>query len=146
MDAAIERIIVHCYPTGMLASLRADSSDYDADHRVLKAILRELEEADLMVKQGTRSDYRIGEELVVSGVRLQLSYLGPYAAIAHGPGGGPLMTDDDTDDVVRTIEDVLGDHGVRVLSREELDETAEWIRHGGPATVWQCLFAPSRRE
>jgi hypothetical protein len=145
MDSALERIIIHYYPARALASPLADGNirwDYDADNQVLKTILRELEEADLSVRAGTRSDYQIGEELVVGGrVRLQLSYLGPYAAIAHGPGAGPRMTDDATEDLVRTIEDVLAAQGVRVLSQDELDETVPWIRHGGPATVWQCLFA-----
>lgn len=145
MDSAIERIVVHYYPSRTLVSPLADRNirwEYDADNQVLKTILRALEKAELGVRAGTRSDYQIGEELVVGDrVRLQLSYLGPYAAIAHGAGGGRTMTDDETDDVVRTIEDVLAAHGVRVLSKEELDEPVLWITHGGPASVWQCLFS-----
>ncbi len=141
MDGELERIIVNYYPRRTLESPLGDRAirwEYDPDNRILKAILRDLERAGLRQKPGTQSDYRISEEIVLDDrVRLHLSYLGPYAAIDRG---AEPTRDDPTHDLVGTIEDVLAEHGVRVLRAPELEEAAAWIRHDPAASVWRCLF------
>ncbi len=146
MRSDIEQTILHYYPNRILRSPLDDGSitwTWDTDHAELKALLRDLEAIDPEMANGTRCAYDISEELVLQKqIRLQLSYLGPYAAIDHARNADD--DDEDRREVKRRIERALEAHGIELLAEHELDEAAPWIQHGledrRPATVWQCLF------
>ncbi|MCK6544390.1 hypothetical protein L6R52_00840 [Myxococcota bacterium] len=143
MDSEIERVIIHYYPQRALVSPLASDAitwDYDTGYATLKSILAALKALDPELKPGTRGRYDISEELViVGGLRLQLSYLGPFAALNHGLD---RELDEDARELARRATEILERHGVRVLSEEELDERVPWIQlpKGNTATVWSCLF------
>src|SRR5260221_12091320 len=88
MNSDLERTIIHYYPQRALVSpLENDaiSWDYDSSYVTLKGVLAELEKIDPSVRPGTRGRYDISEELVVAdSIRLQLCYIGPYAALNYG--------------------------------------------------------------
>jgi hypothetical protein len=141
MQSEIERTIMRYYPQRALVSpldQQAAPWDYDPEHRVLKAILKDLEAIDAKLRPGTRGAYDISEELVLAdGQRLQICYLAPYAAWNYG-----LERDDDPGarELRRKVEAVLKKHGVFILTQDDLAEGVPWIQHGSAATVWNCLF------
>ncbi len=145
MNSELERTIIHYYPRRALTSPLDDSGvawDYDPSYATLKALLRDLEKIGSEVRPGTRGRYDISEEIVVDdAVRVQLCYIGPYAAINYG-----LERDlgDDERELVRGIEKALEKHGIFCLDKSVLEENVPWIQHGTPerrkATVWDCLF------
>jgi hypothetical protein len=146
MDSEIERTIIHYYPKRALVSPLDDTDirwDYDSDHKILKAILGELGKLDPELKQGTRGSAEISEELLLldGELRLQLSYLAPYAVWNFEAEGDP---NEEVREVRRRAEQILKKHGVAVLQSEELVESVPWIQHGLAvgrlATVWNCLF------
>lgn len=147
MSPEIERTIIHYYPNRALTSpVQSDDIgwDYDPDHRTLERILEALEERLPEVKPGDRGGYDISEELVLApAVRLQLCYLGPYAAINHRLPAS-IAVDGYDHGVVRLAREVLRRNGVTVLDQSELDEVVPWIQvsraAGQAATVWDCLF------
>jgi hypothetical protein len=146
MRSDVERTIMHYYPQRALVSPIDNDTvtwDWDPSYTVLKAILAQLEGMDPTMRPGTRASYDISEEVVLGGkIHLQLSYIGPYAAIDYGLEREE--DDEDTREMKRRVEKTLETHGVDVLSTLELEEKAPWIQHGleakRPATVWQCLF------
>lgn len=145
MTPEIERTIIHYYPERALVSPLENESvdwDYDPDYSNLKRILGELKAIDPDLRAGTRGRYDISEELILFGkLRLQVSYIGPFAALNYG-----VERDLDEDDRERLhrVERVLEKHGVLLLRPTDLDETVPWIQHGTEsgraATVWNCLF------
>lgn len=145
MNSDLERTIIHYYPQRALVSpLENDTIhwDYDTGYTTLKAILAELKAIDPAHRPGTRGRHDISEEVVLLGtLRLQLCYIGPYAALNYG-----LERDlsEDERDAIRRVEKILEKHGVQILSDRELGETVPWIQRGTargtPATVWNCLF------
>ena len=141
MNPEIEQTIIHYYPQRALVSPLDNEEihwDYDSDYRSLKALLADLEKVDPNMRPGTRGGYDISEELVIFGsVRLQVSYIGPFAALNYGL---PSALDEDGRERVRRIRGLLDKHGFSVLQTEALDETVPWIQHGHSATVWNCLF------
>jgi hypothetical protein len=144
MSPDIERTIFHYYPQRALVSPLENESirwDYDADYSTLKAVLRELEVLDPQLRSGTRGRYDISEEIVLfDSLRLQLSYIGPYAALDYGL---ERELGEAERDRRRAVERVLTGHGLSVLGQGDLDEQVPWIQHGTPtgiATVWDCLF------
>ena len=143
MDPNVERTILHYYPQRALTSPLQNpgvSWDYDPEYKTLKAIMADLKKAG-GVRPGTRGKYDVSEELIVEdAVRVQLSYLGPYAAIDYKLAD---ETDEDRRAVARAVKKVLDKHGVLVLADDALEEGVPWIQHGAPATVWKCLFAPT---
>lgn len=143
MSPDVERTIVHFYPRRALSSPLLDDGiawSWDADNAILKALLSDLEALDGDLAPGTRGGYDVSEELIAFGdVRVQLSYLGPFAAIDYGTKPLPRA---ERPEFVARVRDALRTHGYLVLSQTELDEEVPWIHHGG-ATVWACLFVPS---
>lgn len=146
MDSEIERTIIHYYPQRALVSpLQSDSIvwDYDPEYSTLKRVIAELQGLDpslgpSAVVPGTRGRYDLGEELILCGsIRLQLSYLGPFAASCFQLG---RELDEGERELERKAIAILGRHGIRVLPPEVLAEPVPWIQHGGPADVWSCLF------
>ena len=145
MNSDLERTIIHYYPQRALVSPldnEAITWDYDPTYATPKAIIADLKAIDPEARPGTRGRYDNSEELVVGdSVRLQLCYIGPYAALNYGL---TRELDEDERDLVERIEQVLEKHGVLLLAPEELDELVPWIQHGLPsatrATVWHCLF------
>lgn len=145
MTPDIERTIIHYYPQRALVSpLENDnvSWDYDADYSTLKSVLGELESLDPEMRPGTRGRYTISEELILFGeLRLQVSYIGPYAALNYGLGDD--LTEDQRERA-RRVEQILQKHGLLVLRDQELGEGVSWIQqgaiNGSGATVWDCLF------
>ncbi len=145
MNSELERTIIHYYPRRALTSPLDDQAitwDYDPSYATLKALLQDLEAIDDDVRPGTRGRYDISEEIVVGDVvRLQLCYIGPYAAINYG-----LDRDlgEDERELVRRVEKALEKHGIMSLDRATLEEMVPWIQHGTrerrKATVWECLF------
>lgn len=145
MSPDIEQTIIHYYPQRALVSPLDDENiawDYDSDYRSLKALLSELEAIDTNLRPGTRGSYDISEELVLFGaIRLQVSYIGPFAALNYG-----LHSDLDENGRanLRAVEGLLAKHGFQILNDEALDEVVPWIQHGthtgSQATVWNCLF------
>ncbi|MCB9650463.1 MAG: hypothetical protein H6730_28325 [Deltaproteobacteria bacterium] len=143
MTPEVEQTIIHYYPQRALVSPldNADISwDYDTDNRSLKALLVDLENLDPDLRPGTRCNYEISEELVLfEKVRLQLSYIGPFAALNYGL---PQDLDEDGRERVRRLESMLAKHGFQILNDDTLDEVVPWIQQGTiqNATVWNCLF------
>lgn len=145
MNAEIEQTIIHYYPQRALVSPLEDENihwDYDSDYRSLKALLSDLEKLDPKLRPGTRGSYDISEELVLfERVRVQVSYIGPFAALNYGIGAD---LDEEGRANVREIERLLAKHGFQILNDEALDEVVPWIQHGthtgSQATVWNCLF------
>lgn len=143
MNSELERTIIHYYPQRALISPldnEAITWDYDPNYGTLKAIIAELKALDPKLRPGTRGRYDISEELVlIDDVRLQLCYIGPYAALNYGI---ERELDEDQRELVRRIEKIFDKHGVQLLPEAELDEMVPWIQHGtkGRATVWNCLF------
>src|SRR5574339_1161009 len=88
MAPAVERTIIQYYPGQSLVSPLDDERivwDYDADNAILRAVVRALTELDPTLRSGTRGRYDLSEELILfDELRLQLCYLGPYAALNYG--------------------------------------------------------------
>jgi len=129
--------IAHFYPDRRLADPtenRAIVWSYDPKSTTLKAIVSELQ-----ARAGTRGGYDLSEELEIGALRLQLSYLGPYAALNYG-----IASDVDLDGTIvdrqaaSDVRRILEKHRVQLLTASELDERAPWI--ATYATVWDCLF------
>lgn len=143
MNSELERTIIHYYPQRALVSpLENDnvSWDYDPSYGTLKAVLADLKKIDPELRPGTRGRYDISEELIlIDELRLQLCYLGPYAALNYGV---ERDLDEDQRELVRRVEGVLEKHGIALLPEQELDDPVPWIQHGtaSRATVWNCLF------
>jgi hypothetical protein len=143
MTPEVEQTIIHYYPQRALVSPLDNADihwDYDTDNRSLKALLVELENLDPEMRPGTRGSYDISEELVLfSRIRLQVSYIGPFAALNYGL---PQDLDEDGRERVRRVESLLSKHGFQVLNDETLDQVVPWIQQGvaTTATVWNCLF------
>lgn len=144
MTPDIEQTIIHYYPQRALVSPLDNESitwDYDSDYTALKALLADLERLDAQLRPGTRGSYDISEELILFGdLRLQLSYIGPFAAVNHGIPGD---LDEDGRERRRRVERLLDQHGFTLLSDSQLEEVVPWIQRGvtTSATVWHCLFA-----
>jgi hypothetical protein len=137
----VEATIAHFYPERRLANPsgnRAIVWSYDPKNTTLKAIVSELE-ALAPTRAGTRGRYDLSEELEIGALRLQLSYLGPYAALNYG-----ITSDVDLDGALvdrqaaSDVRRILDRHRVQLLTTSELDEQVPWI--GTYATVWNCLF------
>jgi hypothetical protein len=145
MDSGVERTIIHYYPRRALVSPldnEAVTWDYDPSYAALKAVLADLARIDPDLRPGTRGRYDISEELILAGsIRLQLCYIGPYAALNYGVDRD---LDEDEREILRRTEKVLEKHGLELLDKRALDELVPWIQHGTPerqrATVWNCLF------
>lgn len=142
MNPEVERTIIHFYPRRALVSPLEDANvtwNWDVDNRSLKALIADLRELDPDMKPGTRGRYDVSEELILFGdLRLQLCYLGPFAAIDYGVRRA--MSEDHREYRAR-IERALDAHGFLLLGDRELEEPVPWIQQGG-ATVWGCLFVP----
>jgi hypothetical protein len=137
----VERTILHFYPRRELKSPVGDPEvvwDYDPSFQRLKAVLAELKVLDPGMEPSARSRGELSEEVVLlGGLRLTLSYLGPYAALNHGmerPSGEVAW------DGERAIQQTLDRHGIQLLAEEALTEAVPWITRGR-ADVWACLFA-----
>lgn len=141
MNSELERTIIHFYPKGALTSPLDDPTidwTWDPRNEVLKALLADLQAIDPEVRPGTRGDYVISEEQIVGDdLRIQLSYLGPYAALNYR---ADRDLDEDRRERLRRVEKVLEKHGYLLIREDDLEERVPWIRHGGPATAWNCLF------
>jgi hypothetical protein len=145
MTPDIERTIVHYYPKQVLVSPLEDDQviwDYDTDNAVLREVIEELEALDPNLQNGTRGRYDISEELILFGeLRLQLCYIGPYAALNYGV---ERYLDEDARERASRIRQILESHGITMLEKPDLEESVPWIRHGitkgTAATVWHCLF------
>lgn len=145
MTPDIERTIIQYYPKQALVSPLDDDQinwDYDSDNAILRAVVEDLSHADPELQNGTRGRYDISEELIVfEDFRVQLCYLGPYAAINYGLDR--RLTEDQRERLHR-IQHILDKHGIAVLQTNDLEEGVPWIRHGtkngSGATVWNCLF------
>ena len=141
----VERTIVHYYPKQVLVSPLEDEQvtwDYDTDNAVLRDVIRELKALDPELRNGTRGRYDISEELILfSELRLQLCYIGPYAALNFGV---ERYLGEDARERADRIRQILQGHGITVLADPDLVESVPWIRHGiakgTNATVWNCLF------
>lgn len=128
----VHRTIAHFYPGGKLISPRENRSiryEHDPKNVTLRAIVAELEAIDKNTRPGTRGRYDLSEELELGEHKLQLSYLGPYAALDY-------EEDPFEDETAAKIRAVLERHGVRLLAHAELDERVPAL----DATVWDCLF------
>lgn len=142
MHADVERTIMHYYPKRALHSPLDDAAiawDYDPDFSAQKSIIAELSAFAPDLRPGTRGAHALSEEVVLlEKIHLQLSLLGPWAALdfEHAP---PDPHDDEVYEARRRVVSALEKHGVRILSDAELREPVAWI-HSGSATVWQCLF------
>lgn len=143
MTPEIERTIIHYYPTRALVSPLENEGiawEYDSDNSTLKSLVADLKDLDPELRPGTRGRYDISEELLLfGGMRLQLSYIGPFAALNYGVEAD---LDEDQREYVRRIEKALDAHGIMLLEESELSEMVPWIQQGarGSATVWNCLF------
>src|SRR4026209_389750 len=88
MAPDVERTILRYYPRQALVSPLDDEQivwDYDVDNAVLRALIADLETLDPGLRNGTRGRYDISEELILlDDLRLQVCYLGPYAALDFG--------------------------------------------------------------
>jgi hypothetical protein len=145
MDKGIEKTVMQYYPERLLASPLDNERirwDYDPNHALLKKVVAALSRIDPTLRAGSRGDYVISEEVVLlDGIKLQLSYLGPYAALNYG-AKQPLSHKDAV--VVEKVRTVLNEHNITLLSENDLNEASTWIRgtHDEKAiTVWNCLFA-----
>ncbi len=140
MTPEIERTIIHYYPQRALVSPLDNDDinwDYDSDYSTLKGVLRDLKTLDPELRPGTRGRYDISEEvLLFNELRVQLSYIGPFAALNYGLGQD---LDEDTRERIERIEKILEKHGLVLLAEDELDESVPWIQPSA-ATVWHCLF------
>src|SRR5689334_22359621 len=91
----VERIVVNYYPRRTLVSPLGDHSiswQHDVEYRSLLGVLEALAKLGHTIGPGVRSPYDISEEWIVGdALHLQLSYLGPFAAIDHDPAG-PIGT------------------------------------------------------
>lgn len=138
----LERIVMHYYPRRRLEAPSANAGvrwEHDPGLRKLRDVTRELEKIHATVHKGARGGLEVSEEWIVGGrLRVQLSYLGPYAALNFGYSE---TLDEDLSRLYEAVERALGKHGVAVLNREELEERVPWI-DGGRANVWSCLFDP----
>jgi hypothetical protein len=141
-DDELERIAIRYYPQGKLRAPSADPSvrwDHDLDLKRLEKVIRDLEK--LRPTKGTRGDLAISEEWVLGQrLRLELSYLGPYATLAHD---GAL--DEETSRLYEAAERVLKAHQVRVLKTTELAEPLPWFTTE-LVTVGRALFAAPRAK
>lgn len=145
MTPDIERTIIQYYPKQALVSPLEDDQiawDYDPDNANLRTLVEGLKAIDPDLRNGTRGRYDISEELIVFDLfRVQLCYLGPYAAINYGLD---RSLSEDQREQLRLIERVLAKHGITRLTTTDLEESVPWIRHGKingkGATVWHCLF------
>lgn len=145
MAPDIEQAIIHHYPRQALVSPLEDENvawDYDSDNSRLRALVADLRRLDPELRPGTRGDYAVSEELVLfGGTRLQVSFIGPFAALDYGLS--PKL-DEEGRANVREVEAVLARHDFQILKDEVLEEAVPWIKHGvgegGQATVWNCLF------
>lgn len=128
----VHRTIAHFYPGGELISPWENRSiryEHDSKNVALRAIVAELEQIDKNTRPGTRGRYDVSEELEVGEHKLQLSYLGPFAALDYEE---ELFEDE----AAAKIRAALERHGVRLLSHAELIERVPSL----DATVWDCLF------
>jgi hypothetical protein len=137
----IQRTIERHYPKRALTDPADDPSvkwSWDVDNSILRAIVAELSALDPVTRPGTRGRHSISEELLVGRLHVQLSHLGPFAALNHRAGSA-LDVEIDPQILARAeeIRRVLGVHGVMLLELEALDAPSEWI---AGATVWDCLF------
>ncbi len=145
MDSEIERTIFHYFPERKLESPlknRAVTWDYDPRYTALKAVLSQLKAVDSSLRPGTRGHYDLSEEVVFRGgaVRLQLSYLGPFAALNHLHD---VELSEDDRELQSRIRQVLQRNRITVLDAATLTERVGWIPSalkGRAATVWNCLF------
>lgn len=144
MNSELERTIIHYYPKRALVSPLDDDQitwDYDPGYGTLKAVLADLKKVDPDLRPGTRGRYDISEEVVlIDTIHVQLSYIGPFAAVNHGLDRD---LDEDEREIVERVTDVLERHGLFLLEREDLEATVPWIQKGpraGAATVWNCIF------
>lgn len=143
----VERTIMHYYPERALVSPLQGGRvtwDYDTMFTELKAILAQLKAIDPGMKPGTRGRYDISEEVVlIDTIRVQLSYIGPFAAVNFGV---ERDLDEDEREIVERVQEVLDDRGLFVLEADDLQQSVPWIQRGTPrgasATVWNCLFVP----
>ncbi len=128
MTPDIERTIIQYYPKQVLASPLDDAHvvwDYDSDNATLRAVLADLKALDPMLRNGTRGRYDISEELILFGkLRLQVCYLGPYAALDYGVEH--RRGEDERERADRIVE-ILEAHGITVLAQPDLDELVPWI-------------------
>lgn len=138
----VERIIMHYYPRRRLEPPSANTAvgwEHDPGLRKLREVTRELEKIHAPVHKGARGGLEVSEEWIVGGrLRVQLSYLGPYAALNFGHAEA---LDEDLSRLYEAVERALGKHGVTVLNLGELEASVPWI-DGARATVWSCLFDP----
>jgi hypothetical protein len=142
MSPDVERTIMRFYPGRALVSPIETKVpwDYDPNFVVLKAVLAELTQLDSKLQPGTRGRYEVSEEVVLFGVfRVQLSYLGPYAALNYATAVSP---DEATRERSSAIETILRRNGLSVLDTEQLDEVVPWVQGPRVATLWKCLFQP----
>ncbi|MEL6183474.1 MAG: hypothetical protein AAFU79_02545 [Myxococcota bacterium] len=133
-------MIGHFYPQRALCSPLDDPSivwPWDPSHQCLRATVEALRSLDPSLRPGTRGQLEVSEELVLGdGVRIQLSFLSPFAAVDFDRMR-PLADRSVTPKAVSVIESF----GYTVLSDEELRASARGIQVGS-ARVWDCLFAP----
>ncbi len=120
------------------------SWDYDPQYAALKALLAELKALDPRLQLGTRGQYDLSEEIVLRGeLRLQLSYVGPYAALNFRR---PSELVEESRELASRVRALLQRRGVTLLTDEALNEEVPWIIHAsGPRKprVWNCLFVLS---
>lgn len=145
MRADIERTIMRYYPAQRLESPLEHGVpwDWDPDHARLQSLLQDLEGLDPSVRSGTGGGYVVGEEVVLAeGLRLQLSYLGPYAALVVHPSH---KLSEVQADMVRQLRSTVDKHGFELLDEGTLQEPAAWLEvSGARATVRTCLFEGPR--
>ena len=145
MRSDIERVILHYYPGGALRSplgVEGITWDFDTEHAQLRALVSALEGLSDQTRPGTRGQYDISEEILVGGrVRLQVSYLGPFATLNRGETQAP--TDEDERALIEDTQQLCRKHGMELLTDAVVNEPVSWVRSapGTPqATVWTCLF------
>ncbi len=147
MRPEVERAIAHFYPRRALVSPWEDPSvvwSYDPKGVISKAIVRDLESLDPGTRPGTRGEYDLSEELEIGAIRLQLSYLGPFAALDYRLAVEVDLDGHPLDRRAGDVRRILERHDTLVLSTGELEERADWIRNH--ATVWDCLFVLGDRS
>lgn len=143
MRADIERAIMRYYPGQTLRSPLDDDTvvwDWDRDHNKLRSLLQDLEQLDSTLRPGTAAAYDIAEEVVlVDGLRLLISYLGPFVAVNAHPLHRPSEAQVD---MLTQVRPALQRHGFELLDDATLNERASWLEASGAiATVRTCLFA-----
>lgn len=133
----IERAVIRHYPEQALATPK--SYEYDSTYATLKQVLADLRKIDPGLTPGTRTRPELSEEWILIGtLRLQLSIVGPFAALNYGVEHD---LDEDERELAERIRGVLDEHGIALLEPVDLDERVPWIRRGQAANVWNCLFA-----